>query len=95
LASREAGAAPQARTQTPRVKAGSTLLREWHGRTYTVLALDDGFEMAGKRFASLSEIARQITGTHWSGPRFFGLRRGGGSTSAVPRRRQAQDARDA
>jgi hypothetical protein len=53
------------------------LLREWHGRTYTVLVLEDGFEMAGERFASLSEVAHRITGAHWSGPRFFGLRREG------------------
>lgn len=57
------------------IKPGSTLLREWRGRTYTVLALDAGFEMAGQRFATLSEIARHITGAHWSGPRFFGLKR--------------------
>jgi hypothetical protein len=55
----------QPRTPTPRIKPGSTLLREWHGRTYTVLALEEGFEMAGQRFVSLSEVARHITGAHW------------------------------
>ncbi len=81
LASGDPATAPPAKTATPRLKPGSTLLREWHGRTYTVLALEEGFEMAGQRFSSLSEIAFYITGTHWSGPRFFGLRRGMGSAS--------------
>lgn len=80
---------------TLRIKPGSTLLREWHGRTYRVLALDEGFEMAGKRFASLSEVARYITGAHWSGPRFFGLRQGRAALAVRPAGRQAKDARDA
>lgn len=92
LASSEASRAPQPRVQTPRLKPGSTLLREWHGRTYTVLALEEGFEMAGQRFASLSEAARHITGAHWSGPRFFGLRRGGGSSTQRPADEQVGDA---
>jgi hypothetical protein len=79
----------------PRIKPGSTLLREWHGRTYTVLALDGGFEMGGQRFASLSEIARHITGAHWSGPRFFGVRRSAGPVGAGPGPRQAGEAADA
>lgn len=83
------------RTPTLRIKHGSTLLREWRGRTYTVLALEEGFEMAGQRFASLSEIARHITGAHWSGPRFFGLRRGGGTISSAPSRQQIEGTRDA
>jgi len=68
------GASPRTKAVV-QIKPGSTLLREWHGRTYTVLALDAGFEMAGQRFSTLSEIARHITGAHWSGPRFFGLQR--------------------
>lgn len=95
LASGDTTRAPQARISTPRIKPGSTLLREWHGRTYTVLALDQGFEMAGQRFASLSQVARHITGVHWSGPRFFGLRRGRAADVAKPSGRQAEDARDA
>lgn len=51
------------------------LVREWHGHSHTVLVLEDGFEHAGQRYASLSHIARVITGAHWSGPRFFGLGR--------------------
>jgi hypothetical protein len=58
-----------------RVKPGSKLVREWRGETHTVLVLEDGFEWHGKRRPSLSSIAQEITGTQWSGPRFFGLRR--------------------
>ncbi len=58
-----------------RVKPGSRLVREWRGETHTVLVLEDGFEWNGERRRSLSAIAREITGTRWSGPRFFGLQR--------------------
>jgi len=57
------------------LKPGTRLLREWGGRTYTVIVLDDGFESEGERYQSLTQIARRITGAHWSGPRFFGLRK--------------------
>ena len=60
-----------------RLKPGTTLVREWHGRTHTVVVLaDGGFEHQGRRYASLTGLARAITGARWSGPRFFGLRRG-------------------
>src|SRR5216683_5485408 len=59
----------------PVLKPGTRLLREWGGKTHTVIVLDDGFEYEGERHQSLTQIARRITGTHWSGPRFFGLRR--------------------
>ena len=49
-------------------------MREWQGRSYDVLVLDDGFSWQGMRYRSLSAIARQITGTAWSGPLFFGLK---------------------
>ncbi|PHR25459.1 MAG: hypothetical protein COA37_01070 [Hoeflea sp.] len=54
-------------------RPGTHLVREWNGRTYQVEVLDDGFQLDGKRYRSLSAIARKITGAHWSGPRFFGL----------------------
>jgi hypothetical protein len=95
LANGDPTGAPQPRSPMPRIKAGSTLLREWHGRTYTVLALDEGFEMAGQRFASLSEVARHITGAHWSGPRFFGLRQGGRTIGSGQSRGPAEIAGDA
>ena len=56
-----------------RLKPGSKLVRAWRGKTHTVLVLGDGFEHQGKRYASLTQIAGAVTGTHWSGPRFFGL----------------------
>jgi hypothetical protein len=55
------------------IKAGTRLVREWNGETHTVLVHEDGVEWRGKHYRSLSVVAREITGTHWSGPRFFGL----------------------
>ena len=55
------------------LKAGSTLVREWRGHTHTVLVCENGFEYGGQRYRSLTVIAERITGTHWSGPRFFGM----------------------
>ena len=57
----------------PRIKPGTRLIREWQGETYKVTVTAEGFSYGGKRYQSLSEVARLITGTHWSGPRFFGL----------------------
>ena len=58
----------------PRLKAGAVLLREWHGTTHRVTVLEHGYEYRGQRFKSLSEIARRLTGSRWSGPLFFGLK---------------------
>ena len=58
----------------PELKPGTRLMREWQGRTYDVLVLDDGFSWQNTRYRSLSAIARKITGTAWSGPLFFGLK---------------------
>lgn len=57
----------------PAVKPGTRLIREWHGTTHEVWVLDEGYLWRGERYRSLSEIARSITGTRWSGPAFFGL----------------------
>ena len=57
-----------------RIKPGSELVRTWKGKSYRVMVMADGFAHDGKTFASLSEIASEITGTRWNGPRFFGLR---------------------
>ena len=65
------------------LRPGTKLLRAWHGTTYRVSVLIDGFEYDGKTFGSLSEIANRITGAHWSGPRFFGLKKKPGSTPTV------------
>ncbi|PHP66741.1 hypothetical protein CSC94_11555 [Zhengella mangrovi] len=56
------------------LRPGTHLVREWNGRSYQVEVLDDGFRMDGRQYRSLTEIARKITGAHWSGPRFFGLK---------------------
>jgi hypothetical protein len=55
------------------LRPGTRLVREWRGRTHTVVVTEDGFEYAGKSFPSLTKIAHAITRAHWSGPRFFGL----------------------
>ncbi len=55
-------------------RPGSHLVREWNGRTYQVEVTSDGFIMDGKTWRSLSALAKHITGAHWSGPRFFGVR---------------------
>ena len=55
------------------LKAGSTLVRQWRGRTHTVLVGENEFEYEGQRYRSLTVIAERITGAHWSGPRFFGV----------------------
>ena len=55
-------------------KAGARLLREWNGVTHIVDVTPDGFRWKGQSYRSLSVIAREITGAHWSGPRFFGLK---------------------
>lgn len=57
----------------PRLKPGVRIVREWGGMTHEVTVTDNGFLWEGKNWASLSAIAREITGAHWSGPRFFGL----------------------
>ena len=55
------------------VKPGTWLSRTWHGEVHRVVVLDGSYEYRAARYRSLSEIARLITGTQWSGPRFFGL----------------------
>ncbi len=55
-------------------RPGIMLVREWNGVTHRVMVLDEGFAWNGQKHGSLSDIAFRITGTRWSGPRFFGLR---------------------
>jgi len=69
LPAAEQGRAPLPRKLTP----GTRLVRDWHGVGHTVVVTESGFEYDGKLWKSLSAIARAITGTHWNGPRFFGL----------------------
>ena len=67
---------------TLRPKPGTRFVREWQGKLHEVSVLPDGYEYNDRTFASLSEIAREITGTRWSGPAFFGLRRRGQEKAA-------------
>ncbi len=59
------------------LKPGTMITRTWKGAVHRVHVLDDGFAYQGKRYASLSVIARLVTGTRWSGPRFFGVEASG------------------
>ena len=65
---------PPTEAPATRVTPGSVLIREWHGVSHRVTVLADGVLLRGARYRSLSEVASKITGTRWSGPRFFGLR---------------------
>jgi hypothetical protein len=65
------------------LKAGTRLVREWQGRTYEVAVLNDGLSWQGTHYRSLSAVARKITGTPWSGPLFFGLKRNRPATQSL------------
>jgi hypothetical protein len=54
--------------------SGTRLVREWNGTEHVITVLADGFDWQGRRYKSLSAVARDITGTRWNGYRFFGLR---------------------
>jgi hypothetical protein len=56
------------------LRAGTLLTREWEGQLQQVMVLADGFSWNGKTYPSLSKVAFAITGSRWSGPRFFGRR---------------------
>ncbi|MEI9931694.1 MAG: DUF2924 domain-containing protein [Rhizomicrobium sp.] len=70
----------------PSFKPGTKLIREWKGKVHEVVIAGDTYIWSGKHYRSLSQIARSITGTRWSGPRFFGL--------AAVRVRDCSDAAD-
>ena len=55
------------------ISPGTQLISEWNGRRYLVNVTDNGFELDGQTYKSLTAIAHKITGAKWSGPRFFGL----------------------
>ncbi len=65
------------RKSSPRLSLvpGSRLVREWNGQAYTVSVIKEGYVYKDRTWSSLSAIAKDITGAHWSGPRFFGLDR--------------------
>lgn len=71
------GDVPEQQRRKVALGAGTRLIREWNGQTIAVEVTDDGFLWNNRPYRSLSEIAGEVTGAHWSGPRFFGLRRNG------------------
>jgi hypothetical protein len=72
--SKNCEARPSAPPVRARLKAGTVLVREWHRTTRRVTVVADGYRFDGKHYGSFSEVARTITGSRWSGPRFFGLK---------------------
>jgi len=63
-----------ASSQVPCARPGTRMVRQWQGKLYEVVTVESGFLCDGQKYRSLSEIARAITGTRWSGPAFFGLK---------------------
>jgi hypothetical protein len=66
---------------SPSLLPGTRLMREWNDRMIEVVILDDGYQFENRLYTSLSQIAEHVTGAHWSGPRFFGLKRRRKATS--------------
>jgi Protein of unknown function (DUF2924) len=65
---------PAIETIHRRLKPGTVLVREYQGELHSVVVASDGFVWRAETYASLSTIARLVTGTNWNGPKFFGLR---------------------
>jgi hypothetical protein len=66
-----------------RYRPGTVLLRQWKGKRHSVTILEEGYGYNGKTYGSLSQIAREITGSRWNGPAFFGFRKGAGRHAEV------------
>jgi hypothetical protein len=84
------GLARRAGSPRRRLKPGTVLVRDYHGQRHTVIVAGDGFEWRGTTYASLSAIARAITGTAWSGPRFFALARANGTSNHSNNRKRVR-----
>src|SRR5882724_6584774 len=65
------------------IKPGTQLIRQWQNTTHTVMVLDEGFALDGRTYKSLSAIAKAITGTHWNGYAFFGIKRAARANKAA------------
>jgi hypothetical protein len=65
------------------LRPGTVITKQWRGAQHVVMVLADGFQHQGRVYGSLSRVAREITGTRWNGPAFFGLRKGNGRTAEV------------
>jgi hypothetical protein len=76
------------------LKPGTVLVREYQGQRHTVTVAPDGFNWQGTTYASLSAIARAITGTAWSGPRFFALRPNGTTPTRSNNRKSVRRGRN-
>jgi hypothetical protein len=76
------------------LKPGTLLVRDYQGQRHTVTVAPDGYEWEGMTYASLSAIARAITGTAWSGPRFFALARGNGTPARRNKKRSVRETRN-
>ena len=74
LATRVVSASQTSAAPATSLRPGTRLVRSWNGETYSVLVTDDGYCFNDRTYTSLSSIAKTITGTKWSGPRFFGLK---------------------
>ena len=83
----KAGGASTPKPTLPRLKPGARLVREWHGRIHSVIVLDDAFEFEGRRYGSLTKIAREITGRIGRARGFLDWRSGRRELSWRPRRR--------
>jgi Protein of unknown function (DUF2924) len=70
--------------QIPTLRPGVKLLRVWKGVTHHVMVTEDGYEWQNRQCKSLSAIAREITGTPWSGPVFFGLKKSKPTSKVAP-----------
>src|SRR5205807_3652124 len=77
-----------------RLKTGTVLVRDYRGQRHTVTVVSNGFDWQGATYPSLSAIARAITGTAWSGPRFFALARGNGTPARRNKSAPAREGRD-
>lgn len=67
----------------PDLRPGTVIIKQWRGAQHVVMVLRDGYQHQGKVYRSLSQLAREITGTRWNGPAFFGLRKGQGGAKEV------------
>ena len=70
---------PRVMSATPRLSPGTQLMRSWNGSTQIVEATADGYVWRGATYRTLSGVAQAITGTKWSGPKFFGLTQAAGT----------------
>ena len=77
-----------------RLKPGTVLVRDYQGQRHTVTVVPNGFDWQGTTYSSLSAIARAITGTAWSGPRFFALARGNGASARRNKNGSAREHRN-